>query len=121
MQIFLSWLKQKGVTFGFLESKPHPFFDHQSELSYPPTKIDSDRYDSKLFWEPTYLLKDPIRLSPHELNHLVLHPQINERFDTEEPYSYKRHYVLARNPKSQWIWIFYNSLDHGFYLHGYFD
>jgi hypothetical protein len=121
MQIFLSWLKQKGVTFGFLESKPHPFFDYQSKLSYPPPKIDSNPYDSKLFWEPTYLLKNPIRLSPHELNHLVLHPQINERFDTEEPYSYKRHYFLARNPKSQWMWIFYNPLDQGFYLHGYFD
>jgi len=118
---FLSWLKQKGLDFGFLQTQNHPFFEHQSILTYP---IKTDHCSSnlqKLALEPTYLLKEPLKLCHQELNTLALHPQISERFDTEEPISYKRHYFLAKNANSQWMWIFYNPEDQGFYMHGYFD
>lgn len=119
---FLSWMKQKGVQFGFLQNIEHPFFEHQTRIEYPLNSGSINFQDSKnLLLEPTYLLKDPIRLPPSELNTLVLHPQIQERFDTQEPYLYKRHYFLARNPNAQWMWIFYNPLDQDFYMHGYFD
>jgi len=121
LHFFLSWLRQKSVSFGFLHEQNHPFFEHQTKWSYPQQTNLAESIPKKNFCEPTYLIKNPIRLSHHELNHLVLHPQISERFDTEEPYSYNRHYFLARNSKAQWMWIFYNPLNQGFYMHGYFD
>lgn len=72
---------------------------------------------------PSRLLKKPRALGGRELDRFnFLSSQPIERLeDSWWESSRGRDYYFALSPKGQFVWVFYDRIEHQYYLHGYFD
>lgn len=72
---------------------------------------------------PSRLLKKPKSLSEREVDkfHFLSHQPIERLEDSWWESSRGRDYFFALSPKGQFVWLFYDRIEHRYYLHGYFD
>ncbi|MBX3020967.1 MAG: hypothetical protein KF799_04765 [Bdellovibrionales bacterium] len=72
---------------------------------------------------PSRLLKRPKTLSQRELSKFQLLSQqpIERLEDSWWESSRGRDYYFALSPRGQFVWLFYDRIEHQYFLHGYFD
>jgi protein ImuB len=72
---------------------------------------------------PSRLLKKPKSLGSRELDkyQFLSHQPIERLEDSWWESSRGRDYYFALSPRGQFVWLFYDRIEHQYYLHGYFD
>ena len=72
---------------------------------------------------PSRLLKRPKLMSSKEVERLefLSHQPIERLEDSWWENSRGRDYYFALSPKGSFVWLFYDRIEHQYYLHGFFD
>lgn len=136
----VSVFHQARLTTGFLKQKDEILPEEAWEVTpefeeYDPIEDDIEieghsfqikpSYSSALMHapRPSRLLKRPKVLNSHELDRyqFLSHQPIERLEDGWWETSRGRDYYFALSPGGEFVWLFYDRIEHQYYLHGYFD
>jgi hypothetical protein len=140
LEQLVSVFQQADLTTGFLRVKdeilPEESWTVTAEFeNYEPVEDSVDVEGQSFQIRPAYsfslsqaprpsrLLKQPKLLRTRELDsfQFLSHQPIERLEDSWWESSRGRDYYFALSPKGQFVWVFYDRIEHQYYLHGFFD